>query len=60
MVLGDDNFWRPKASTSTTKSNDKIILDGNDKSTKCNVYLLLVIFKFLLFLIYYIIYRSIN
>lgn len=60
MILGED-FWRPKASSSsTTKSNDKIIFDGNDKSTECNVYLLMVIFKFLLFIIYFIIYRSVN
>lgn len=59
MILVED-FWRPKASSSTTKSNDKIILEGNDKTTECNVYSLMLIFKFLLFLIYFMIYRSIS
>ncbi|CAI6361231.1 unnamed protein product [Macrosiphum euphorbiae] len=32
---GEDNFWRSKPSTSTTRSTDSILLDGNEKSTEC-------------------------
>ncbi|XP_008178976.1 probable WRKY transcription factor protein 1 isoform X3 [Acyrthosiphon pisum] len=32
---GEDNFWRSKSSTSITKSTDKILLDGKEKSTEC-------------------------
>lgn len=34
MVLGKDNFQKSEASTSTTKSNNKIIYDKNEKSTE--------------------------
>lgn len=57
MILGEDNLWRSKASTSTTKSNDKIILDGYDKSSECNDYLLMIMIILLLILIYDINYR---
>ncbi|KAL4090634.1 hypothetical protein QTP88_025431 [Uroleucon formosanum] len=32
---GEDNYFRSKSSTSTTRSTNKIIHDGNDKSTEC-------------------------
>lgn len=38
MILGEDNYFRSKSSTSTTRSTNKIIHDGNDKSTECNDY----------------------
>lgn len=53
MVLGEDNFQRSKASTSITKSNNKIIYDKNNKSTEG--YLLRLFL--LLSLTYNIIYR---
>jgi len=57
MVLGEDNFWRSKPSTSTPRSTDKILLDGNEKSTECNDYLLMVMIILMLLLIYCINYR---
>jgi len=57
MVSGEDNCWRSKPSTSTTRSTDKILLDGKEKSTECNDYLLMVMIILLVLLIYDLIYR---
>lgn len=53
MVLEEDNFQRSKASSSTTKSNNKIIHDKDEKSTEGYLLRLFLLFS----LTYNIIYR---